>query len=261
MTFPAKLTNLMKLRALWYYFPSSHYALLSIFFFIGLELIALLQRWILLLIGILLAIVTIGIALIRAEEDQYGKFHPVQMILPAMAAFGLAGFALFISAGVWLHAYLVGSAVLFFYLLKHGVKQAYPTWNWVISLAIVFVSLASVLGWRFHLYVPLIIVIPIVFGIFALISLQSFWRYTNHFSEALLIALSISFVLSEFMWALQFLPLHFIVQSGVGVALYYVLFQLTSTSLERSLTKRDILEYSAVTAGALILLLATARWV
>ena len=216
------------MQALRQVFPSSHYAILSLFFFAGLELSFALRRWIFLIISILLAIIIIGVILIRAEEK--GRFHPSQTILPALAALGITAFSLFLPTTFWIHIYFAVAAILFFFLLKHGAKQAYPTWNWIITLVILFVSMASLLGWRFHLYTPPVIILGITFVMISLLNVQSLLRYTNSIAESWLVSLAIAFALSEVVWVLQFLSLHFTAQAGIITALYYSMFQLASRS-------------------------------
>ncbi len=241
-----------------YLYPSSHYALLALFFFAGMEVSLAVPRWIILIISIILAITAVGIILIRTEEGS--RFHPTQTILPALAASSVAAFALFLPTGLFLHIYFTASAILFFYLLKHGAKQAYPTWNWVISMAVLFVTLAAIIGWRFNLYLPIILILGLVFASIVLMSLQSIVRYSSSLPESWLIALSTGFILTELVWVMQFLPLHFMVQAGIVVTVYYVVFQLTTTSYERQLSKKDFYEYLAVGVGTLVALLSTARW-
>src|SRR5690348_11591094 len=130
--------------------PTSHYALLSFFFFASMEVIFVFHRLIPLLALAFFAILVIGIILIRIEEG--GRFHPTQMILPTLTILGLVGFALFLTFNLSLHIYFVLAALLFFSVMKFGAKQAYPTWNCVISHIVLFVSVATVLGWRFNLY-------------------------------------------------------------------------------------------------------------
>ncbi|MEX0649983.1 MAG: hypothetical protein WD200_03210 [Candidatus Andersenbacteria bacterium] len=247
------------LTAMHYVIPSSHYAILSLFFFAGLEVILALHRWIFVVIAVVLAITILGVILIRTEEE--GAFHPAQAILPAFAAIGLTAFSLFVPANFWIHLYFAGSAVVFFYLLKHGAKQAYPTWNWLISLIVLYVNMAALLGWRFSLYAPVVIILGTALGVISLITLQSLMRYTRRLSEAWLIALAIAFVLTEVVWVLQFLPFHFFIQAGIVTALYYVIFQLAAVSYEKQLHRRDFIEYIVVGIIALLMLLFTARWV
>lgn len=259
MGFSERLRNIKIPRLVLGGVPSSHYVWLSLFFFGGLEVIFALHRWIPLLLGSVFFVLLLGIILVRAEEG--GKFHSTQTILPALAAFGLTGFALFLPTVELLHLYFIASALIFFYVLRFGAKQAYPTWNWVISLIILFTNVATILGWRFHLYIPVILVVLLVFTIFFLISLQSLWRLTPSTSEALLLSLSTGFVLTEVAWVLQFLPLYYLIQTGVLVAVYYVLFHLVTVSYEEGVKRQDIVEYMIIGAAALALILASAQWI
>lgn len=246
---------LLALLAFW---PSSHYALLSLFFFAGLELAYGLRRLVLLLVSIMLTITVFGIILIRTEER--GWFHPTQVILPTLAAFGITAFSLFLPTNFLLHLYFTVSAIVFFYLLKHGAKQAYPTWNWLISLVVLFVTVAAVLGWRFHLYIPIIFILPVIFLIVTLMSVQILLRYTNRSYDAWLLSLTIGFVVAEMVWVLQFLPLHFIVQTGLVTAVYYVIVQLTAASYEQPLSRQELIEHIGIGTAAALILLLTARW-
>lgn len=247
------------LARLHYFIPSSHYALLAVFFFVGLEIMLALHRWIFVVIAIVLGITVLGIVLLRTEEE--GVFHPTQAILPAYAAIGLTTFSLFVPTNILIHAYFAASAIVFFFLLKHGAKQAHPTWNWIISFVVLYALLVSILGWRFNLYTPVILILAVAFFAIFPMGLQSLLRYTKRLSETILIAGVMAFVLIEMIWALQFLPLHFFVQAGVISILYYVMFHLTAASYERTLKQKDFVEYISVGAIAMLLLLSTAKWV
>lgn len=246
------------LRSLVTIFPSSHYVLLSLFLFIGLELLLVLYQWLFLLFCIFLAILIVGIILIRSEEGEY--FHPTQTILPALAALGFGALAIYLPITLYLHAYFVTCAILFFFILKYGAKKAYPTWNMVISPAILFAVIVPAIGWRFTLYTPVWIMLACIFPIITLLGFQSLLRYTKTIGEAGIIALSLGFALTQVTWILQFLPLHFIVQAGFIVALYHTVTQLVILTIERNLNRRNIIEYSLVGLGAIAILAITAQW-
>ena len=238
-------------------FPSSHYVLLSLLFFAGLEVTFALQRWLVPLLAILLGLLAIGIMLVRIEER--GQFRLMQAILPVLAVAGLIGFGLFLTQQ-YLHLYFIMASLILYWLLRNGAKMAYPTWNWTLATLIFFFDMAPILGLRFHLYIPIIIVLAVVFVVAFLISLQALVRISPLFSDAILISLAMSLVLTQLAWTLQFLPVHYIVQAGVLVAFYYVFFHLISVSYERQLNTRDITEYGAVATFALVLILLNARW-
>lgn len=239
-------------------FPSSHYALLSLFLFIGLELLFVIHRWLFVLFFIFLAILVVGVFLIRSEEGS--KFHPTQTILPTLAAFGFAGLAVYLPLTMFLHGYFILCAVLFFFILKYGAKQAWPTWNMVISLAVLFAIIVPAIGWRFTFYTPVWAMLAIVYVITSLMAFQFILRYTRTNADAGIVALAIGFVLTEITWLLQFLPLHFIVQAGFIVATYHTITQLIVLALEKNLHRKTILEYSLAGGVAILLLIATARW-
>lgn len=248
----------LRLGRLFELFPFSHYVLLSLLFFAGLELISVFHAWVWLVSGILLVLVGFGIVLIRIEERGY--FHPTQIILPVLAAVGLTGFSFFLSSGPWLHLYFAASALMLFFLMKHGARQAYPTWNWVISVIVLALGLAIIFGWRFFLYIPVLLVLVPVMAVVWLVGIQSLQRVAPSLREAILLAGTIGFALTEVGWVLLFLPLHYLIQAGLLVALYYVFFHLVSISYERKLTRHDIMEYVTIGLVAFILVLTTARW-
>lgn len=238
--------------------PASHYVLLSLLFFAGLEMLLVFHRWILLAAAILLALMALGIVLVRSEESH--GFHPTQAILPFLAAVGLTGFSLFVPTTALIHLHFALASLVFFLLLKYGVRKAYPTWNWAISHLVLFLNLALLLGTHYHLYIPLVVTLGAAFGLIALISFQATYRLTKRIAEAVLLAGAIGFVLSQVVWVLQFLPLHFFIQAGFITALYYVAFHLLEISYDRKLTRKDVIEYAALGALALTVILATARW-
>ncbi|MDA1168800.1 MAG: hypothetical protein O3A36_00490 [bacterium] len=245
-------------KSLVYLFPSSHYVLLSLFLFIGLELLFVIHNWLFLLFFIFLAILIIGIFLIRSEEGK--QFHPTQTILPTLAALGFAALAIYLPLTAYLHIYFLLCVILFFYILKHGAKQAYPTWNMVISLAVLFAVIAPAIGWRFTLYTPVWTTLALIFPLISLVAFQTLLRYTKTPGEAGIIALSLGFTLAQVVWILQFLPLHFIVQAGLIVALYHIATQLVILVIERNISRRSIIEYSLVGIGAIVILATTAYW-
>lgn len=236
----------------------SHYALLSLFFFAGLEAAFALPRLVYGVLLVLLAIVVAGIFVIRYEE--LGSFSPYQAILPSLGVTGLAAFALFLPVTFWLHAYLLAAAMATYATLKHGVKQAYPTWNTAVSLITLFTVLASVLGARFHFYIPVSALLAIVFATTSLLAVQFFLRYISGSAESWLLAATMALIVTQIVWALQFLPLHYLVQAGIILTVYYVATQLTALTYTSALTRKNILEYLTLGSAATAILLSTARW-
>lgn len=245
----------MKFRAP---FPSSHYALLSLFYFIGLELWLAFRQWPVILFCIILAVLIIGSILIRAEEGD--RFHPTQIILPTLASFGFTAFAIYLPISILIHVYFMVCAFIFFWILKYGAKQSWPTWNMAISLVVLFACIAPVIGWRFYLYSSVGSAIAILFPIIAFMSFQSLVRYERSRYETALLSLTVAFVLTELVWVLQFLPLHFIVQTGIIVSLYYGCMQIIAAFMESRLTKKLLIELIVAAIVGITLLLLTAHW-
>lgn len=239
--------------------PSSHYVLLALLFFAGLELIVVFHRWLWLTAVVLLALLAYGVYLVRVEER--GRFHPTQAILPLLAATGLTGFTLFLPATGIRHLYFAIASLLFFWLLRHGARQAYPTWNWTISTLTLLLNTAVILGLRFHLYLPLLFTLIMLFVVSFLISAQALRRVANGALQTTLLSLSLALALTELAWTLQFLPVHFLVQAGTIVVTYYVFFHTVSLSLERKLARAHLVEYAVLGAATLAVLLVTARWI
>ena len=237
--------------------PASHYVLLSLLFFVGLELISAFHQWIVVPSIVLIALTFYGIVLVRIEER--GQFRALQTILPTLAATGLAGFALFIPRSSFFHLYCAVAAILLYVLLKHGAKQAYPTWNWALSTVVYFLNIAVILGLRYHIFSPVILTISLVFVVSFLISMQALRRATSAALPSVLLALSVALALTQLAWVLQFLPTHYMIQSGILVVAYYSIFHLLSISFERQLRRRDFAEYAVVGLTALLLLLVSAR--
>lgn len=236
----------------------SHYVLLAVLFFVGLELIEAFHRWIIIMAIGLLILLMYGIALLRIEEREHFKL--VQAVLPVMAATGLTGFAFFLPKVPLIHAYFALAALLFYFLLRQGARMAYPTWNWMISTIVLFVNLAIVLGLRFHLYWPVIYTLGLVCLASLIISWQAFYRVIPSGRHTLLLSVSLALVLTEVSWILLFLPLHYFVQAGILVTFYYVSFHLLTLGIENKLARRQILEYIGLGLAAFVTLLLTARW-
>lgn len=240
------------------FLPSSHYVLLALMLYLGLELIVAFHRWIVVLAATLLLLLAYGIYLIRQEEP--GDFHPLQAVLPVLTASGLAGFALFLPTTPVIRLYFALAALLFYWLLKHGARQAYPTWNWTLSTIVLFLNVAVITGIRFHLFIPAVVMLILVFAVVFLISLQALQRIASTLSQATLLAAAIGLVLTQLAWTMLWLPVHFLVQAGVVVIVYYILFHLIGLSFERPLQRRDYLEYAGLAITTLTLLLLSTTW-
>jgi hypothetical protein len=241
------------------FLPSSHYVLLAITFAVGLEMIFALQRWVILVAVLVVVAVIVGVVIVITEEKR--KFVPTQTILPILATVGLSGFAFFLPTTPILHLYIMTAAVILFFLLKHGARQAYPIWNWGISLVVYFLNVAFVLGLRFYLYIPVVFLLFIVAVISFLMSLQALRRIATGINEVVLPSLAMGLVLTEITWTLQFLPSHHLIQGGILTTFYYVFFHLVSLSYAKKLTRRDIIEYVAIGTVALGVIIISARWV
>ena len=240
-------------------FPSSHYALLSILFSVGLELIFALQRWVIFIAITVVLVVIVGVIFVRFEEKR--RFMPTQIILPALATTGLSGFAFLLPTTPVLHAYIVAAGLMLFFILKHGTKQAYPIWSWVLSMVVYFLNIAFLMGLRFHLYMPVLILLVLVLMVSVLMALQALRRTSESVALVILPVLALSLILTEVAWVLQFLPSHYFVQAGIITILYYVIFSLIGLSYTRRLVRRDILEYVGVGFIALLIILVSAQWV
>lgn len=243
---------------IWKLFPASHYVLLSALLVVGLELIFILQQWVTLVTVVTITVVILGVVLVRLEER--GRFGLIHAVLPILATAGSAGYAFLLPTTSVLHLYILAAGLIFFFLLKHGAREAYPIWNWTLSLVVYFLNIAFILGLRSHLYIPVLLVLVLVLAVTVLMGLQALRRVVRVTSEIVLPALTMAFVLTEVVWVLQFLPSHYLVQTGVVTILYYVIFSLISLSYTRALVRRDIVEYVVVGGVASLIILISTRW-
>ncbi|MEK7556574.1 MAG: hypothetical protein AAB538_01210, partial [Patescibacteria group bacterium] len=111
--------------------PASHYVLVVMLFFAGLEATFALQRFVAISLLTLFGLVTAGVLVLRKEESE--DFHFTQAFLPILAAIGLTAFALFLPASPLLHLYFLAASIIFYFLLQFAARLAYPTWNWGVS--------------------------------------------------------------------------------------------------------------------------------
>ncbi len=240
------------------YLPNYHYVVLSLFFFGGLELIFFIHRFILLLTAGLIMIVIAGVALLKAEEGL--RWRVASFVLPALAVSGAVSFSLFLPVTALVHLFMALSALLLYFLLTWGAREAYPTWNWTLATVLFFLNVASSLGWRYYLYVPILVLLILI----ALVSWLTLWqgwrRLTAPTGQAMAVAAGGTLVLTEVAWVLQFLPLHYLIQASILTTGYYLIFNLTRISLQRQLQQRDFFEYGIVGVVALFIVLLLARW-
>ena len=223
-----------------------------------MEIAFALQQLIIPSILVLIAISAAGVVLIRYEE--LGTFRPYQSLLPILAVIGLSAFALFQPFSIWLHGYIIASSITLYFILAHSAKHAYPTWNTAATLVVLFSIFGAILGSRFHLYIPIPIILPIMFASVTLMAVQGLIRRLPSAAESWQLASIIGFVITQTTWVLQFLPIHFYVQSGVLLTFYYALFGIVATVYERGLTRKSVFEYLGYSGLAFIALLVSARW-
>lgn len=240
-------------------FPASHYVLLSILFSVGLELIFALQRWVIFIAITVVLVVIVGVILVRFEEKK--RFMPTQIILPALATVGLSGFAFLLPTTPVLHIYIIAAGLMLFFILKHGTKQAYPIWSWALSMVVYFLNVAFLLGLRFHLYMPILLLLFLMLIISVLMVLQALRRTVKSIVPIILPVMALALILTEVAWVLQFLPSHYFVQAGIITILYYVIFNLVSLSYTRKLKRHDVIEYAGIGMFALLIVLVSAQWV
>ena len=239
-------------------FPSSHYVLLAVLFMVGLELIFSLQRWVVGVAAVVVFVVAVGVVLLRIEEQ--GGFHPIQTVLPILATIGSSGFAFLLPNARILHVYIWAAGLMLYFLLKHGARMAYPVWNWIISFAVFFLNTAFLLGLRFHLYIPVLLLLFLIFLLaFAMVA-QAIRRIAPTLHLGLLPMLGFTLVLTETVWVLQFLPSHYLVQAGIVTVLYYIIFNLLRISYRRRVAWADILEYVGVGVVATLIISFNANW-
>lgn len=240
------------------YWPSYHYVLLALLFFGGLELIFYIHRFIPLLTGLLTMVVVAGVVLLKAEEGQ--RFTATSLVLPALTVTGAVSFSLFLPVTALVHLFMAAMGLLFYCLLTWGARQAYPTWNWALAVIIFFLNAASVLGWRYYLYVPILFILSLSAVVAWLILWQSWQRLPTAPGQAVLLASGGALVLVELTWVLQFLPLHYLIQASILTIFYYLFFNLTRLYWRGQVRRVDLWEYGMVGVIALTIVLLLARW-
>lgn len=245
-------------RTIEQHLPNYHYVLLALFFFGGLELIFFIHRFIPLLAALLAVIVVAGVALLKAEEGV--RFRLAAAVLPALAVSGAVSFSLFLPVTALVHLFMALSALLLYFLLAWGAREAYPTWNWTLAFVLFFLNAASSLGWRYYLYAPILVLLVLIALVSGLTLWQGWRRLNVPKGQALAVAAGGALVLTEVAWVLQFLPLHYLIQASMLTAGYYLIFNLTRLSFKRQLYRSDLLEYGMVGVVALVIVLLLARW-
>lgn len=225
---------------------------------VGLELIFVFQQWIWIASGVVVCLMLIGTILVKIEEKE--KFLPTQAVLPVLTAFGLGLFSVFLPTTLFTHFYIIGAGLIFLFALQLGARQAYPVWNWALSLVAYFLNIAAIFGFYFHLYIPILIVLCTVFLVTAALALQGLRRVSFTIQTLVLPALGMALGLTEVAWALLFLPAHYLVGAGILTTLYYIMFNLITISYQRVLTRKDILEYLGLGIISALIIIMTARW-
>ncbi|PIT98458.1 MAG: hypothetical protein COT71_00600 [Candidatus Andersenbacteria bacterium CG10_big_fil_rev_8_21_14_0_10_54_11] len=242
-----------------FFFPASHYALLALLFGVGLELMFVLQRWVIGVAIALGAVVFLGIFLLVSKER--GSFPIFTAVLPVFYVVGTIGFAFLFPTTGLLQVYIVAAALFFFFLLKHAARAVYPVWNWLLTMTTLLLCCAFILGLRFHLDVSVVATLLFVYTAAFLLALQAYRRFYVPAAAGLVPAGTTALVLTELAWLMQFLPIHYLAQASIITVCYYVIFHLLHLYERSGLTRRTLWEYIGVGGAALGIIIISARWI
>ncbi len=181
-------------------------------------------------------------------------------ILPFIYFLSLLFFHLFIPKGIWQHLFAVAFSLSYFFLIARAIHFAFPTWNWFFTYFTIFFLAASSFGLFFHLYFPVWAVCLIVLTGSFFLSYQLFRRAKVAHFRQILFALIISFILSQIMWTLSFLPVNYVTTGGVIFISFYVLGELVNHYFHYTLKRKIILEYIFLSVLTIFLIFLSTRW-
>lgn len=231
---------------------------LTAIFFVGLEALTTVTRFYWSLFSAFTALLIVGTILMLREDVRTRGPHV--LILPLAYVGSVFLFHLFVSRGLFQQLFIVLATVGFFLLIARGIEWAFPTWNWFFTSATFFLFAAGMYGLHFHLRFPLWAVVLAVGVLTFLLSLHVLGRASLPLSRRIFWSGILTLLVSELLAAFAFLPLSYLVVSGVLFVAFYVTLHLLQRHLYDRLTPRLIHEYLVLGLVAASLVLGTARW-
>ena len=144
-----------------------------------------------------------------------------------------------------------------FYLLEVRLgRESHFLQN--IFLLTVFALYFALLGFQFYFNLRIWSIIPIVFVITYLLSVQGFAGFS--LPSKRYFHLLIAMIAAEVTWALSFWPTHYFVNAVILFCFFYVLWLFSFSAFFGKLTRQKVYWQLTLIALVLILTLTTAAW-
>ena len=178
-------------------------------------------------------------------------FKTVELIKPLLVLIAVSLLSVWAIPGNLL-ILLAGYCALLFYLLM-GVKDLVfiqrAIWYRVLNAALAYQIFLLFFYYGQSNY--LLRVIPL---------LIAFWLLLGDFLKKKPVYWLLVLILIEIVWAISLLPFGFLSGASLALAVYFVALDLTSRSLDNSLTKKIILIYATIFVSLMLVILGLSRW-
>lgn len=232
--------------------------LLTLLFFVFLEILTIRLPFYWGYFSLFAVLLTIGTLLVQREDIRIRGIYVA--ILPLAFIGSVFLFNLFVTQGASQQTFITLATIGFFFLVARGIEWAFPTWNWFFTSLTFFLFTAGAYGLRFHLRISLAIVLLMVGGITFLLSLHVLGRALISKSGVFFWSILLTLLMSEFLGVFSFLPLSYLVVSGVLFVIFYVAIHLLQSHIYATLTSKIAAEYLIFGVVAISIILGTARW-
>lgn len=176
----------------------------------------------------------------------------------------------FLPSGLFRHFFVLLVTFLFYSVLENVFNFLYridvyqphsleSLFNYLNLLIFFFLSL-NFYGLIFFLNMSFWLLLFVFFLAVLLLSFYYFWANKILNRENMLHIFIITLILTEFFWAVSFLPTNFYVDSLLLLLIYYLMTIMSKYYILKILNKKLIKQHLIVAGAALLLILLTARW-
>lgn len=231
---------------------------LTVLFFIFLELLSVPLVYYWGFFGLFCILLILGTVLTQRDDIKQRGLYVA--ILPLAYIVSVFLFNLFVSQGLVQQVFIVACTIGFFFLVARGIEWAFPTWNWFFTSVTFFLITAGAYGLRFHLQVSLVVVLFLVGTATFVLSLHVLGRARLSHAGLFFWSVLLTLLMCEFLGVFSFLPLSYLVVSGVLFIIFYTATHLLQSHIYATLTAKLATEYLIFATVAIALILGTARW-
>ncbi|MEI7621073.1 MAG: hypothetical protein WCJ51_00900 [Candidatus Moraniibacteriota bacterium] len=128
------------------------------------------------------------------------------------------------------------------------------------NMATIFLVYAVAYGVYLNFAIPLWFLMVFVMGVTTLVSLQNFSLFSENKDAVLNYSLILGFIMAQLAWVFNFWPFGYLTTSVIGLAFYFVFWDITRCYFLERLSKRRIVANMIFLGLIMAMVLSSTRW-